>query len=125
MVLVFDDKSNFNFIGNSQIDLQGLQGSSSYSGFVILTTRKNTGTFSISSDAARQLLGTIYIPSATLAVSGVSNRVADQSAWTVVVAKAVNVGGSADLVINANYAGSTVPVPAGVGPRGGSVMLTK
>jgi Putative Flp pilus-assembly TadE/G-like len=125
VVLVFDDKSDFTFQDGAQIDLQGRQGSSTYAGFVIATTRRNTGTFTISSDAARELLGVIYIPNATLAVSGVGNRVADQSAWTVVVAKAITLSGSPNLVINNNYAGSTVPVPAGVGPRAGKVALTR
>ena len=124
VVLIFDDKSDFDFQDGSQISLQGRQGKSSYAGFVIATTRSNTGTFTISSDAARQLLGTIYIPSATLAVSGANNQVADQSAWTVVVAKAITLSGSPNLVINANYAGSTVPVPGGVGPRSDRVTLT-
>jgi hypothetical protein len=125
VVLVFDDKSNFTFQDGSQISLQGRQGKSALAGFVIATTRSNTQTFTISSDAARQLLGTIYVPSATLAVSGTNNQVADQSAWTVVVAKAITLAGSPNLVINANYAGSTVPVPGGVGPRSGRVTLTR
>ena len=125
VVLVFDDKSNFTFQDGSQISLQGRQGKSALAGFVIATTRSNTQTFTISSSAARQLLGAIYIPSATLAVSGTNNQVADQSAWTVVVAKAITLAGSPNLVINANYAGSTVPVPGGVGPRSGRVTLTR
>ncbi|HLI65606.1 MAG TPA: pilus assembly protein TadG-related protein [Caulobacteraceae bacterium] len=125
VVLVFDSKSTFTFQDGAQIDLRGRTGRSPLAGFVIATTRDNTGTFTISSSAARELLGTIYIPNATLAVSGANNLVADQSAWTVVVARAISVGGSANLVINANYAGSTVPVPSGVGPRGGKVMLTR
>jgi hypothetical protein len=82
---------------------------------VIVTTRTNTNTFTISSDAAKQLEGAIYIPSATLAVSGTGNQVAAQSAWTVVVAKGLQLQGSPDLVINSNYSNSSVPVPAGVG----------
>jgi hypothetical protein len=124
VVLVFDDKSNFTFQDGSQISLAGREGNNSYAGFVIATTRSNTQAFTISSDAAHQILGTVYIPSATLAVSGTNNRVADQSAWTVVVAKAITLSGSPNLVINANYAGSTVPVPGGVGPRSGRVTLT-
>ena len=125
VVLVFDDKSNFTFQDGSQISLQGREGNNSYGGFLIATTRSNTQTFTISSDAAHQILGTVYIPSATLAVSGTNNQVADQSAWTVVVAKAITLSGSPNLVINANYAGSSVPVPSGIGPRAGRVTLTR
>ena len=52
---------------------------------------------------------------------------ADQSAWTVVVAKGLQLQGSPNLVINANYAGSNVPVPAGAGNNyhSGQVTLSK
>jgi Flp pilus assembly protein TadG len=125
VVLVFNDNASFTFQDGSQISLAGREGNNSYAGFVIATTRTNTQTFNISSDAAHQILGTVYIPDATLAVSGTNNQVADQSAWTVVVAKAITLSGSPNLVINANYAGSTVPVPGGVGPRSGRVTLTR
>ena len=126
VTLVFDDDATFNFTDTSSIDLTGAQ-SGSYAGFVILTTRNNTNPFSISSDNARRLEGAVYIPSATLNVTGTSNNVADQSAWTVVVAKSLQLSGSPNLVINANYAGSNVPAPAGAGNNyhSGKVTLTK
>ena len=67
------------------------------------------------------------MPSATLNVTGASDNVADQSAWTVVVAKALQLQGSPNLVINANYANSTVPVPAGAGNNyhSGKVALSR
>jgi Flp pilus assembly protein TadG len=114
VVLVFDDKSYFQFQDSSAINLKGRQ-SGPLAGFVIATTPSNTGTFEISSDAARVLLGTVYVPSAQLSVSGVNAVVADQSAWTVVVAKGLVMSGTSNLVINSAYAGSGVPVPAGVG----------
>ncbi|CAN5332571.1 hypothetical protein BH11PSE2_BH11PSE2_13560 [soil metagenome] len=124
VVMVFDSKSDFSFKETSQIKLDGRK-SGVFAGFVIATTRDNTGTFEISSDSARELLGTIYIPAATLLVTGSGNKVADQSAWTVIVAKAVKMTGGPQLVINANYAGSSVPVPSGVGPRANNVTLSK
>jgi hypothetical protein len=124
VVLVFDDKSDFHFQDSSKVDLTG-RTSGKLAGFVMATTRKNTSNFEISSSNARRLLGTIYVPAATLEVSGSSNSVADQSAWTVVVAKQLKLKGGANLVINANYAGSSVPAPTGVGPSTNSVALTK
>jgi hypothetical protein len=123
VVLIFDDGSQFSFAQNSDVDLEGRK-SGTFAGFVLATTRNNTGVFQISSDNARKLLGTIYIPRATLLVTGTGNRVADQSDWTVVVAKAIKLTGSANLVINSDYAGSEVPVPSGVGPTNG-VALTR
>jgi hypothetical protein len=124
VALVFDDTSRFRFKDSSKINLSGRK-SGQFAGFVLTTTRNNTGVFEISSDNARQLLGTIYIPNATLSVTGSGNRVADQSAWTVVVVKALKMTGSPNLVINSNYAGSAVPVPTGVGPGSVNVALVK
>jgi Flp pilus assembly protein TadG len=126
VVLIFDKDASFNFTNTSSIDLTGAQ-NGSYAGFVIATTRDNTNTFTVSSDSARKLEGAIYIPDATLQVTGTGNKVADQSAWTVVVAKALQLQGSPNLVINANYAASNVPVPAGAGNNyhSGKVTLSK
>ncbi|MGA0604290.1 TadE/TadG family type IV pilus assembly protein [Caulobacter sp. KR2-114] len=117
VTLIFDNSAQFQFDDSSTIDLTGAT-SGPYAGFVIMTTRDNVGTFEISSDSARRLEGTVYIPSAVLKVTGANNRVADQSAWTVVVAKSIQMSGSPNLVINANYASSSVPVPNGVGATG-------
>ena len=127
VVLVFDKTSQFSFQDSSTITLSG-RTTGTYAGFVIATTRDNVGTFNISSTSAKQLEGAIYIPSATLNVTGTSDTVDDQAAWTVIVAQAIQLSGSPNLVINANYAGSQVPVPAGVGSNytsGVAVQLTQ
>lgn len=126
VVLIFEPDSSFNFADSSVIDLSGRQ-SGTYAGFVIITTRTNSNIFTISSDSAHMLEGAVYIPSATLQITGTGNKVADQSPWTVVVAQSLQMTGSANLVINANYASSVVPVPAGAGNgyHSGRVTLTK
>jgi hypothetical protein len=60
-------------------------------------------------------------------VTGTGNNVANQSAWTVIVAQALQLQGSPNLVINANYSSSNVPVPAGAGNNysSGKVSLTQ
>lgn len=124
VVLIFDSASHFVFQDNSQIKLQGRQ-SGPFAGFVIATTPSNTGVFSITSDSARLLLGTIYLPNATLSVSGNSTSVADQSAWTVIIAKGLLLTGSPDLVINSSYSSTSVPVPTGVGPSSQGARLVR
>ena len=115
VVMIFDSKSDLKFGDQSVIRLDGRK-TGPYAGFVIATTNANTGIFEISSDHARELLGTIYVPSEQLLVTGTGNNVADQAAWTVIVAKSIAMSGTPNLVINSNYAGSSVPVPQGVGP---------
>jgi hypothetical protein len=122
VVLIFKGSTAAEFKGNAYLSLEGRQ-SGPFSGFVLMTDRSFTNVLSISTDSARKLLGTIYLPNATLAVSGSSNKVADQSPWTVVVAKQLAVDGSAELVINSNYSASSLPVPSGVGPNGGVRLI--
>jgi hypothetical protein len=114
VVLVFDDTELMQFLGNSQISLTGRK-SGPYAGFVLAASRANSSNFQISTDHAHELLGTVYIPNGTLTVSGSGSKVADQSAWTVIVAKDVRLSGSPSLVVNSSYSGSAVPVPMGVG----------
>jgi hypothetical protein len=123
VVLIFDKDSYFQFQDHSQIKLQGRQ-SGPFAGFVIATTPANTHNFQITSDSARQLLGTIYIPNALLTVSGTSTNVADQSAWTVIIAKGVQLSGSPNLVLNTNYNG-ILATPTGLGPTSQGARLVK
>ena len=122
VTLIFDSNSYIQFQDNSVVDLTAAT-TGQYAGFVMATTEQNTNTFSISSNSAHRMLGTLYMPAATLAVSGTGNTVADQSAWTVVIAKGITMSGSANLVINSSYGSSNVPVPQGVGNNAGVVLV--
>jgi len=122
VALVFDAASKFSFKHNSDIELEGRQ-SGPLSGFVIATTRDNLETFDISTTSAHKLLGVVYIPNGVLSIAGNNggkNKVAEASAWTVIVANSLAVSGGADLTLNTNYSASIVPVPTGVGPSGSS-----
>ncbi|MBB5745210.1 pilus assembly protein TadG-related protein [Brevundimonas variabilis] len=123
VVLMFDLASKFVFDDNAKVTLDGRR-SGRFAGFVMAATRNNTQDFIISSDNVESLLGVVYVPNATLLVDG-TDDVARDSAWTVLVAKAIELKGSPSLIINANYAGSTVPVPQGVGPRAGGSTLVR
>jgi hypothetical protein len=87
-----------------------------FSGFLIITTRDNTEKFTIASDNVSKLLGTIYIPNAQLIVE-TAGDVAQDSAWSIIVASSLQLKQNPNLVINTGYAGSGVPVPDGVGPK--------
>jgi hypothetical protein len=78
--------------------------------------------FEISSDSARKLLGTIYLPRGVLKGGG-KGRIAAFSAYTIIVAERIDLSG-AQLVINADYAASDVPVPVGLGPNNTKVQLS-
>lgn len=70
----------------------------------------------ILSNDARTLLGTIYLPQGELVIAS-SNVVADLSAYTVIVARMLDIKGSANLVLNTNYNLTDIPVPDGLGSR--------
>ncbi|BCM82878.1 TadE/TadG family type IV pilus assembly protein [Methylobacterium indicum] len=78
--------------------------------------------YRILSDNARTMLGTIYLPAGRLIVDS-SRPVADQSAYTVIVARQINLYEGPNLHLNANYGATSVPVPEGVGPRAGAATL--
>ena len=121
VVLFFDKASKFDFKDHAMVNLDGRK-TGAYAGMVMVATRGNTQDFIITSDHVETLLGVIYVPDAQLIVEG-SADVARDSAWTVIVARMLQLKGSPSLVINANYSSSSVPVPDGVGPRGNGSQL--
>lgn len=119
------DKATIKFDKDSTINLTAPR-SGDMAGFLIFEDRSAPllREHKISSDNARQLLGTIYLPRGSLKVDA-KRPVADQSAYTVIVARQVKLKNSPNLVMNAMYANSNVPVPDGVGPRGANVALSQ
>lgn len=120
-VMLFAPDARFQFLGQATVDLEGRR-SGPYAGFVVISAHADSQDFVISADNVRRLLGVIYTPRARLVVEGRRN-VAQDSAWTVIVARQLQLTGSPSLIINANYGYSNVPVPEGVGPSGGSTRL--
>ncbi len=71
--------------------------------------------FELSSKSAANLLGTVYLPNGIFFVAA-PGKIAESSAFTVIVAKSIKVSGTAKMYLNSNYGSTTVPVPAGLGP---------
>lgn len=122
VALIFGVGNVFNFAKNANVRLSARK-SGPMAGFLIATSRDNFGTFSIASGNVSQLLGTIYIPNANLVVDTPGN-VAQNSAWSVIVAKTLTLKQNPVLIINTNYTGSGVPVPEGVGPMKAAPRLS-
>lgn len=121
VVAFFDTQSRFEFKAGALVSLDGRK-TGPYAGIVMGAMRDNRQDFVISADHVESLLGVIYVPSARLIVEGDAD-VARDSAWTVIVAKEMQMKGAPSLFINANYDATDVPVPAGVGPRGGARLI--
>lgn len=67
----------------------------------------------ITSDDARKLIGTIYFPVGSLIIDA-RRPVADQSAYTAIVAQGLELNMGPNLVLNSDYQATDVPVPAGI-----------
>jgi Flp pilus assembly protein TadG len=78
----------------------------------------------IRSNNAHTLLGTIYLPRGRFYVEA-DRPVANRSAYTIVVANQIEMVAGPELYLNANYGGTTVPVPGGLGLVPGSVKLVQ
>lgn len=85
--------------------------------------RKNSeANFVIKSQKARNLLGTIYLPNGNLIID-TNNKIAEDSAYTAIVARRLILRNKPDLVLNTDYSSTTVPVPQGVGPVSNSRIV--
>ncbi len=118
VVLIFENGA-LTATGDAKVSLTGRR-SGSWAGFVLVSTRENQADTILSSSFVDKLLGIIYLPNSNLFVNA-KGTVAEDSLWSVVIARSIALAGDSTLVINDNYAGSGVPVPKGVGRLNRSV----
>lgn len=70
----------------------------------------------ISSNDARRLVGTMYIPKSKLMIDATS-PVADKSEYTVIIAREFELRDGPELVLKTDYDSSPIPLPDGVGDK--------
>ena len=118
------DNALFLFAGGSTVSLTAPK-DGPLAGLLFFEDRSNpAGRYhEIVSENARKLVGTIYLPKGNFAVSS-KKPVADQSAYTAIVANTIQLNKYPVLVLNSDYELTDVPVPSGLGTKGGSVFLT-
>lgn len=78
--------------------------------------------FEIFSNKVDRLVGTIYLPDSDFIVSA-TDEVAEDSAYTAIIAKRIALEKNATLVLNTDYNLTPVPTPPGIANAGGSVYL--
>ncbi|MFN3868430.1 MAG: hypothetical protein ACK4MF_05120, partial [Hyphomicrobiaceae bacterium] len=117
--------ANFTFERKSTISLKAPQ-DGPLAGLLVFGSRSQPAslTYSILSDDARVLIGTIYIPKGELRIDATS-PIADQSAYTAIVADKMRLYGGPHLVLNTNYDQTDVPVPKGIRGAGQPVALSR
>ncbi len=116
------NNANFDFLKDARVNL-GAPKDREMAGILFYGDRAapETREYKITSDNARTLLGTIYLPRGYLTVNA-RNPVADQSAYTAIVTQRIELRQAPNLVLNSNYAATDVPVPDGIA-RGGTIRL--
>ena len=78
--------------------------------------------FEIYSNYVDRLVGTIYLPDASF-IAAATAEVAEDSAYTAIIAKTISLRKNTRLVLNTDYSMTSVPVPAGIANAGGAVYL--
>ncbi len=97
----------------------------SMAGMLFFGSRSQIGVaHEILSDNARQLLGTIYLPTGLLSIDA-NKPIADQSAYTAIVALKVTGNSGPTVTLNTNYDTTDVPVPDGIRGAGQPVALKR
>jgi Flp pilus assembly protein TadG len=110
---------NWDSSGGGNGSSSGSSSSGSSSGW----SNGSIGVHYIVSNNARNLLGTIYLPNGRLFV-GAQNPIADQSAYTIVVARQFSLAAGPTMVLNSNYSATDVPVPDNLGPNATKAYLS-
>lgn len=111
------------FAANSRIDL-GAPREGPMAGILFWEDRASPGlqTYKITSNNARNLLGTIYLPNGRFHVDA-EQTVADRSAYTALVVRRLELSAGPNLVLNDDYGATDVPVPTGLGPTGATRLV--
>lgn len=105
----------FNATSESTVNLEA-PSNGAMAGLLMFQDRNSAeADFLIKSKQARHLLGTIYLPKGNFIVD-TNNKIAEDSAYTAIVARRLILRNKPDLVLNTDYDKTTVPVPMGVGP---------
>ena len=124
VTFVFHDGAGAEFGPDTQLELSARREGGKYPGMLFIESGSGgDAEFRISSNNARTLLGTIYLPKSMLLIDA-DQPVAGDSAYTVVVAREIEIANNSRLVLNTDYAATDVPVPEGVGPHS-EIMLSQ
>jgi Flp pilus assembly protein TadG len=117
--------AELNLQADSQISITAPK-SGMMAGILISEDRNNSTNLvhKINSNDAHTLLGTIYLPKGTLYI-GAQAPVAEESAYTIVVANRFRLSEGPTIVLNTKYDETDVPVPEGVGSLSGKTFLAE
>lgn len=117
--------STFRFASNSKVNFSAPK-DGPLAGLLFFEDRNSPKNrrHEILSNYARDLVGTVYLSKGRFVIDA-DNPVADQSAYTAVVARRIELYSGPNLVLNTDYSHTDVPVPEGIAGANGPVRLIK
>ncbi len=119
MYLEGSNNARFNINSGSHIEFRG-RTSGKYAGLVFFQERGSRADYSIlNSDSSSIIEGVIYLPSTPLHLNS-KGVISNASPWTGIIVDKLELNSDSVMNINTDYASSSVPVPAGIGPGDGS-----
>ena len=131
-----DDDATFEFKDKAVVELSGpTDGPMAGLLFFQSASVKSDRDFKITSGSVRKLIGTIYLPKGKFKANANNDdlvplpsdplkTVGNASTYTIIVADQIDLQ-KVNLIINADYAASDVPVPPGLGPKSTAVRLSR
>jgi len=107
--------STFNFFPSTSVELSAPK-NGPMAGILFFEdrNRSTTGKHVMRSNNARSFIGTIYLPRGEMVVDATQPLFQD-SAYTVIIARTLNMFSGPNLVLNSNYGDSDVPPPSELG----------
>ena len=118
-----DDETTFEFTKGTTIELSAPT-EGAFAGILFFDSRavSQGRMHRISSNNAKNLIGTFFLPKAKLLIDA-EKPIAAEPAFTVIVAESIELLKNPNVVLNANYAQTDVPVPSGL--TGDCIVLTE
>ena len=121
--------ASFGFHGQAEVNFSA-PASGDLAGMLFFEDRYHNRSYvnEINSPNIKALVGTIYLSKSEFRVSihgGGTGNVAQESAFTVIVARKITLNGNSNLVLNTDFAATDVPVPESIARLSGQIVLTK
>ncbi len=104
--------AKLDFKGSAVINLSGPK-DGDMAGLLFFADRAETEDHKISSSNTQTLTGTVYLPTGKLRVDP-GAKVAENSAYTAIIAREIEIDQGPELVLNSDYGATDVPVPDGI-----------
>ena len=104
--------AKLDFKGSAVINLSGPK-DGDMAGLLFFADRSESEDHKISSSNTQTLTGTVYLPTGKLRVDP-GAKVAENSAYTAIIAREIEIDQGPELVLNSDYGATDVPVPDGI-----------